>query len=222
VKSPLRAWGREERHRTAALLGLAAVTGAVGLAAFALAIGTIDSAPRAPQPPLTVPAPESATVTLPHVKAPRAARRPAPPRQIAIPRIGLRARIVRVGLTRDRALEVPADARLTGWWSGGARPGEPGPAVIDGHVDTSTGPAVFFRVGALRKGDAIRIRLADGRTVRFAVRRVARYPKARFPTREVYGATKRPTLRLITCSGAFDRSSGHYLDNTVVYASLAA
>jgi hypothetical protein len=187
---------------------------------LALAIARIDHAPaQAPQPPLTVPAPQSATVTLPHAKARRAARRPAPPRQLSISRIGLRARIVRVGLTRDRALEVPPDTRFAGWWSGGARPGEPGPAVIDGHVDTSTGPAVFFRLGALRKGDAIRIRLADGRTVRFAVRRVARYPKARFPTREVYGATKRPTLRLITCSGAFDRSSGHYVDNTVVYAS---
>jgi hypothetical protein len=203
----------------AALLGVAAVTGAAGLAAFAVAIDRTDSGPpRAPQPPLTVPAPERATVALPAAKAPRA-KRPAVPRQIVIARIGLRARIVRVGLTRDRALDVPADGRLAGWWKGGSRPGEPGPAVIDGHVDSQTGPAVFYRLGELRKDDVIRIRRADGSTVRFVVRRVARYPKDRFPTRAVYGATRRPTLRLITCSGTFDRSRGHYLDNTVVYAS---
>jgi hypothetical protein len=202
----------------AALLGVAAIGVGAGLAGFAVAIDRSDETP--PQPPLTVPAPAPSADTLP-ARAPRRTR-PALPRQITIPRIGVRTRIVRVGLTADRALDVPADGRVTGWWKGGSRPGEPGPAVIDGHVDAHGGPAVFFRLGALRTGDTIHIRRADGTTVRFAVRRVARYPKDRFPTRAVYGATKRPTLRLITCSGAFDRTRGHYQDNTVVYASLAS
>ena len=159
-----------------------------------------------------------APVATPLAPAPaRAARAPRPVR-ISIPAIGVSAPVIPLGLDRERALEVPEDFDETGWWTGGSRPGEPGPAVIAGHVDSHTGPAVFFRIGALRRGDAIVIERADGSRVRFRVQRSARYSKSRFPSAEVYGATRRPALRLVTCSGTFDRSSGHYLDNTVVYA----
>ena len=130
----------------------------------------------------------------------------------------MRARLVPLGLNADGTLEVPARFDRAGWWSGGARPGEPGPAVIVGHVDSHTGPAVFYRLPELRAGDRIAVVRRDGSRVRFVVQRTERYPKARFPTARVYGRTRGATLRVITCSGAFDRSRGHYLDNMVVYA----
>jgi hypothetical protein len=211
----------EERRRTAALLGLVAIIASVLLGAVALALATtgdparrpsaIRHASLAPAPAAALPVPAASL---------RRRHRVALPVRIAIPRLGVRARIVRLGLNRDGTLQVPANFADTGWWSGGSRPGERGPAVIAGHVDSRTGPAVFFRIGKLRRGDTIRIGRRDGSVVRFAVQRLGRYPKARFPTKQVYGSTPRPTLRLITCSGDFDRSTGHYLDNTVVYATL--
>jgi hypothetical protein len=145
-------------------------------------------------------------------------RRPAPPVRVIIPAIAVRARVVRLGLNPDRTLQTPKDFTTTGWWSGGPRPGERGAAVIVGHVDSQTGPAVFYALSRLRRGDGIHVIGADGRSARFVVQRLAHFPKARFPTRQVYGRTRWPTLRLVTCSGAFDASSGHYLDNTVVFA----
>jgi sortase (surface protein transpeptidase) len=148
-------------------------------------------------------------------------RRPAVPVRIEIPQIGVRAPVIRLGLNADKSLEVPKDFGDTGWWSGGPRPGERGPAVIAGHVDSYSGPAVFYRLSDLRPHDAIVVVGRDGVRTRFSVIGSQRYPKDRFPTDRVYGATDRPTLRLITCGGDFDRSTGHYLDNTVVYARAA-
>ena len=146
------------------------------------------------------------------------ARRVGLPARIRIPAIGVDARVIRLGLDREGALEVPSSWGDAGWYVHSPRPGEPGPAVIAGHVDSTSGPAVFYRLGALRPGATIQIARKDGSTVRFRVRRVERWPKAHFPTRRVYGATRRPTLRLITCGGGFDRGTGHYLDNTIVFA----
>jgi hypothetical protein len=147
-------------------------------------------------------------------------RRAALPVRLEIATIGVRAPVIRLGLNRDGSLEVPTRFDETGWWAGGARPGELGPAVIAGHVDSRTGPAVFFRLGRLRPRDAIVVVRRDGSRVRFLVQRTARYRKAAFPTAAVYGPTRAPALRLITCSGAFDSASGHYVDNTVVYARV--
>jgi hypothetical protein len=94
--------------------------------------------------------------------------------------------------------------------------------VIVGHVDSKTGPAVFYRLRDLRRGDRIAVVGADGRTVTFVVQRLATYAKSGFPTAAVYGPTAGPALRLVTCGGEFDRSTGHYLSNTVVYATVAA
>ena len=131
----------------------------------------------------------------------------------------MRAPVIQLGLNRDGSLEVPRRFGDTGWWSGGARPGERGPAVIVGHVDSKTGPAVFYRLGKLRAGDRIRVLDHRGAATSFAVERLEHHHKARFPTTEVYGPTRAPALRLVTCSGGFDRSSGHYLDNTIVFAA---
>jgi hypothetical protein len=147
-----------------------------------------------------------------------AARHVAWPVRIAIPSIGVDAAMIPLGLNRDRTLEVPTDFAQAGWWTGGARPGQAGPAIIAGHVDSKTGPAVFFRLGDLRRGATISVDRRDGTRARFRVLGSEQYSKSQFPTARVYGSTPGPTLRLITCSGTFDRSTGHYVDNTVVYA----
>jgi sortase family protein len=149
----------------------------------------------------------------------RAPLRVAPPRRIRIPAIGVSAPVIPLGLNKDRTIQVPKDFSKTGWYRPGPEPGEVGPAVIVGHVDSKTGPAVFFRIRELKPGNRILIRRADGSTVRFHVNGLERWPKAEFPTRRVYGRTRGPVLRLVTCSGAFDSSSGHYVDNTIVFAT---
>ena len=111
----------------------------------------------------------------------------------------------------------------SGWYAGGTRPGDPGSAVILGHVDSKRdGPAVFYRLRDLRRGDEITITRADGSTVRFAVDRTEQFPKSRFPTDDVYYPTLTPALRLVTCGGSFDATAGHYRSNVIVFATLRA
>jgi hypothetical protein len=189
------------------------------LAVAAVAVGHGQRSPAPPPAPARV----SSSVRGGGVAAAprrhvRTRARPAPPERIRIPAIGVNARVVRVGLDRAGALQVPGSWVDAGWYARGARPGEPGPAVIVGHVDSTAGPAVFYRLGALRAGAAIRVARGDGSVARFRVHRVERWPKSSFPTRLVYGATRRPTLRLVTCGGAFDGATGHYADNTIVFA----
>jgi sortase (surface protein transpeptidase) len=149
------------------------------------------------------------------------ARPAAPPARVEIPAIGVSSALVRLALGPDGTLQAPADYGTVGWYTGGPSPGEAGPAVIAGHLDSDTGPAVFYKLGSLRPGEAVLVVLADGKRLRFVVTGVARYAKDRFPTRAVYGPTSYPALRLITCGGSFDRSSGRYRDNLVVSARLA-
>lgn len=146
------------------------------------------------------------------------------PTSIAIPSIGVSApRLVWLGRARDGSVEVPTDYHQPGWYQLGPAPGQPGAAVLVGHVDSRSGPAVFWRLGKLHHGSTILIRRNDGRRLTFMVYGVASYPKNRFPTAKVYGsASHRAELRLITCGGTFDHRTGHYLDNTVVYATLTA
>ena len=112
--------------------------------------------------------------------------------------------------------------RHRGWYSAGPEPGEPGPAVIAGHLDSKTGPDVFARLSQARPGQRIRIDLEDGTTLIFRVTDVEQYAQTDFPTRSVYGATDDPELRLITCGGAYDHAVGRYQDNVVVFAELAS
>jgi hypothetical protein len=145
---------------------------------------------------------------------------PAPPVRLWIPAIAVSTPLVRLGRLPDGSIEVPHDWGTAGWYDRGPRPGQPGPAVILGHVDSRTGPAVFFRLRDLRPGDVARVGLADGRILVFRVQRVERYPKDHFPTEAVYFPTLNRELRLITCGGEFDYATGSYLDNIVVYATL--
>lgn len=139
-----------------------------------------------------------------------------------MPSIGVRSNhLVGLGRSSDGTLEVPSDYAAPGWYSPGPAPGQLGAAVIAGHVDGPSGPAVFYRLGALRPGAEVIVTRQDGRRATFTVDHVDRYRKDRFPTVAVYGdATHRAELRLITCGGDFDHRSGHYLDNIVVFAHL--
>jgi hypothetical protein len=139
------------------------------------------------------------------------------PVSIAIAAVGVDARVVPVGLRTDGTMEAPA-VDLAGWYEPGARPGEAGPAVIVGHVDSRRGPAVFHRLGELRPGDRIVVGLQGGGARPFLVEWVERRPKTALPTQRIWNRTRRPVLRLTTCGGSFDPSTGHYRDNVIVYA----
>ena len=141
----------------------------------------------------------------------------ADPTRVSIPAIDVDASVIPLGVT-DGVLDVPQDFARTGWWQAGPEPGEVGPAVIVGHVDSYRGPAVFHRLRELRAGDEITVERVDGSSATFAVRRVMRVTKDAFPTDVVYGDTDGPWLRLITCDGDF--ADGSYLGNLIVNAEL--
>ena len=144
----------------------------------------------------------------------------SPPVGLAIPSIDVRStHIVGLGLQGDGSIEVPRDASAPGWFTPGPSPGQLGPAVIAGHVDSTTGPAVFYRLGELRPGDRINVTRADRSVATFSIDRVVTFKKDDFPTRAVYGATTRAELRLITCGGSYDDDTG-YDSNTVAFAHL--
>jgi hypothetical protein len=144
---------------------------------------------------------------------------PSPPARVEIPAIGVSSPLVRLGLKPDRTMEVPGDYQVAGWFTGAPQPGQLGPAVIAGHVDSRTGPAVFYRLRDLRPGDEIRVVRADHRVVRFKIDSLASYPNQSLPPEAVYGTTTTPALRLIPCAGTFDRSNHSYRDNLVVSAT---
>ncbi|MDP9297930.1 MAG: class F sortase [Actinomycetota bacterium] len=143
------------------------------------------------------------------------------PDRVIIPAIGVSAPIVDLALNPDGTLEVPPGFLEAGWYTGSSVPGEPGPAVIVGHVDSRSGPAVFYRLRELTAGATVAVRVSGEGLRPFVVTGVAEYPKSAFPTEAVYGPTSRPTLRLITCGGRFDFSTGHCVDNVVVFAVAA-
>jgi sortase (surface protein transpeptidase) len=146
----------------------------------------------------------------------------AAPVRLRIPELHVNSSLLRLGRARDGTIEVPKRYDVAGWYRQGPRPGQPGPAVIVGHVDSKAdGPGVFFNLYRLKRGTAILVDRADGSTVTFAVTRVERHPKDAFPTDAVYGPTADAQLRLVTCGGDFDRSVRSYEDNVVVFARVA-
>jgi hypothetical protein len=146
------------------------------------------------------------------------------PVAVSIPAIGVYSKLLRLGLNSNGTIQVPplpANASLAAWYKYSATPGQIGASVIEGHVDSYSGPAVFFRLGALRPGDTVNVTLADGITAIFRVTGVREYPKISFPAKTIYGTSNYAALRLITCGGAFDYATGHYVSSTVVFASLS-
>lgn len=145
------------------------------------------------------------------------------PVALAIPAIGVSARIIPLGLDASRGPAAPPLSMpfLTSWYDHGSAPGQAGPALLLGHVDSAAvGPAVFYRLGDLRRGDRIYVTLRDHQVAVFRVSSVALYSQADFPARYVYGFTRRPTLRLITCGGTFDPRAHAYLDRIVAFAAF--
>ena len=129
---------------------------------------------------------------------------------------------MQVGKNADGTVQVPPldDHNMTGWYRYGPAPGQRGPAVILGHVDSLTGISVFYYLKDLHAGDRVYVTLADGKAATFVVDGVQKVAKDAFPTASIYGKASYPSLRLITCGGPFDRATGHYLDNIIVYAHL--
>jgi LPXTG-site transpeptidase (sortase) family protein len=144
------------------------------------------------------------------------------PVKIRIPGIGVNAPVMNVGRDADGTVQVPplAEHNLTGWYRYGPAPGQRGPAVILGHVDSATGVSVFYYLKNMHAGDKVYVTLADGKVATFAVDGLQRVAKDAFPTASVYGKSGYPSLRLITCGGPFDQATGHYVDNVIVYAHL--
>jgi hypothetical protein len=210
---------RARRRGWAAGIALLAVAGIV-LIALGLTSGPRAAAPIAAadtRAPVTVAAPApTTTAVVPDLPA-------SPPTRIAIPAIGVDSAVNRVGLNPDGTIQVPAPGPLydqAAWYTGSVTPGQRGPAVILGHIDSAAnGPSVFYELSRLRPLDEFTVTRADGRTVVFRVNSVQSYPKDAFPSQSVYGPTTRPEVRLITCGGAFDSRARSYVDNTVVYAN---
>jgi sortase (surface protein transpeptidase) len=223
---PKQAAGRNwrRRHLPAALVVLAA-------ALLVAAMVDLATRPHRDDPPVARKLPHHALAQeqahAPSRTHPKARRRlvnvidreAPPPRSIRIPAIGVRARVLPLGLSSDGTMQTPTNFSETGWYKPWREPGERGAAVITGHVDSVSGPAVFYRLRDLRRGNIIRVGRADGSIVRFRVEGLERWPKAAFPTRRVFRPTRVAALRLVTCSGDFDSSTGHYVDNTIVYAA---
>jgi LPXTG-site transpeptidase (sortase) family protein len=144
------------------------------------------------------------------------------PVSIRIPGIYVDAPVMEVGLNTDGTVQVPPldDHNLTGWYRYGPTPGQRGAAVILGHVDSLTTISVFYYLKDLHAGNRVYVTLADRKVATFAVDGVQKVTKDAFPTASIYGKAGYPSLRLITCGGPFDKATGHYLDNIIVYAHL--
>jgi sortase (surface protein transpeptidase) len=204
-------------RRPAAAAILACGILAVGAGVTGLAVASQTGHPAAPVgKPTLVPVPLGRQAPVPQ---------PSPqyvpePTSLVIPTIGVRSSLVHLGITASGALQVPSSTSVAGWYTGSARPGAIGSAVIAGHIDSVSGPGVFFRLRLLRPGNRVYVRRADGSLAVFEVTAVRTYLKTRFPTVAVYGPEPDAQLRLITCGGTFDYATGHYLSNVIVYAVL--
>jgi hypothetical protein len=227
------------RGRIVAAAAMAAGLVAVGIGAAGLVTDSVSASPAmnvARPAPIAAPTEQTApagqtaqggstaqagSTGLPLATTGKAAR-VAKPVWVSVPAIGIKkTTLIHLGLTASGALQVPDVTTVAGWFTGGPRPGAVGAAVIAGHVDSKTGPGIFFWLRALKPGDKIYVGRADGTMAVFRVTRVHMYVKDKFPTDAVYGAVPDRELRLITCGGIFDRSIGSYLSNIVVFAQLA-
>lgn len=195
------------KKRAAAIFGVAGlIVGALAISNYVtkfIAVPT-DLAP-APQPTRTI------------VSQPTT----ADPTVLSIPSLKLSGvAFESLGLAPDHTLEVPKDAAHVGWFTDGAKPGDIGPSVIVGHLDSVSGPAVFANLKKIKQNDLVTIGRADGSTVTYRVDSLSTYSQDNFPTQDVYGSLNYPGLRLITCSGKYNKQKHHYSDNLVVYATI--
>jgi len=188
-----------------------------GLAAAVLALSACSGSPPAERPPAATPAPARSAVA-DSFRSARSYQAVAAPVRLRIPAARVDSVLERVGRAADGTMQLPSSAAAAAWYAQGPRPGQPGPAVLIGHVDWDSGPAVFFHLRELRPGAAVYVDRADGSTATFRVTGSARVPKDRFPTDLVYAPSLEPSLRLVTCGGSFDYATRNYRDNVIVFA----
>ncbi|MFJ8913486.1 class F sortase [Amycolatopsis sp. NPDC102389] len=212
-------WWRGRR----APLVLAAVLLAV-LATLAIVLSGPGETGQAAPPAGTVRTEAVASPSAEPQAEPAAGMPKADPVSIDVPKIEAKSSLIPLGLNADNTVEVPPVTQplQAGWYENGPTPGEVGPSVILGHVDGNKQKGIFFRLKELAPGDKVSIARKDGTTAEFAVTKVERVAKDKFPTDAVYGDTAEPELRLITCGGVFDKASRNYLDNIIVFARLIA
>ncbi|NRQ30754.1 class F sortase [Nonomuraea sp. NN258] len=181
-----------------------------------------EKASGQPQQALFQAAPE-VPAPLPPIKA-APAMLPSSPTRLIIRKLGINAPVKSLGLAKDGTIQVPAaeNSNLVGWYRNMSTPGEAGPAVMLGHKDTRTRSAVFSRLYELKNGDTIEVKRQDGITAVFQVGGIEQANKKTFPTQRVYGTYENAQLHLITCGGTYDRTSGHYTDNIIVYATMTS
>jgi len=198
---------------------LAGIAGALLILTGAIAVGVVLAVQQhAPQPALS-----AAGDLGPAARGPWLRR--SPPVSVDIPAIGVDSKLLHLGKNANGTIQVPSltgQAGRAAWYRYSPTPGQIGTSVIEGHVDTDQGPAIFFRLGAVRPGDRVVVRLADGVVAIFRVTGVRQYLKSRFPAKVIFGAANYASLHLITCGGAFDYTTHHYLSSTVVFASLTS
>lgn len=196
-----------------------ALLGALLIYNSATGAGTALPAPTAPQPGAAASGAAPGTTSsgpavpaLPHSE----------PTRLSIPDIGVNAPFVPLTLDAAGKLNAPPENNnnLVGWYADGPTPGEPGNAIVAGHVDTTTGPAVFLLLSLLKPGSTAEITRADRTVVTFRVDSVETFAKDKFPDQRVYGDTPDPQLRIITCGGSYDHAKKDYRDNVVVFAHL--
>jgi len=234
--------GRRGRQLAAAAAAVLVIAGVIAL------LTGLRAQRHAPQPPASAAVPYAASssaagapttgatarpgqpstspgsvIKSPVVKGPVLAR--SVPVRLEIPQIGVSSDLLQLGLNPDQTVEVPPLTRdsRAGWYKFSPTPGQLGPSVLLGHVDSAKyGPGIFFKLGALRPGATVTVTRSDRSAAVFRVDRVVSYPKESFPTLEVYGNTQSAQLRLITCGGKFDLSSHNYESNIVAFATLVS
>jgi hypothetical protein len=221
--SPVAAGGRRASLITsAAVLALAgvAVSGCGGLTPQRGSGPSSPPASRVSSSPSSSPSapPSAAPSVVQQFTSVRRYSGVADPVRLRIPEAGVDARVDRVGLTEQGWIAPPMRWEVAGWYAQGPSPGQNGPAVIVGHVDSLSGPAVFHALPRLRLGAAVHVDRADGTSETFRVVARRQVPKDRFPSEEVYSPTLRASLILMTCGGVFDAATGHYRDNVLVTA----
>ena len=205
----------------ALLLAACGQPAAAGQATAAHAAPAASASPATPNMAVSEPTIRPALdINGPPGPPPAVPSRGSPPVRLRIPALGVDSSLASLGLNSDGSIEVPADFNQAGWDDKGPAPGEVGPAVVLGHLDSYTGPAVFARLASLKPGAEILIIRQDGMQLRFVVERVASFSTDAFPTDQVYGVTSGPALRLITCGGNFNVGRGRYSANVVAFATL--
>ncbi|MET8039243.1 class F sortase [Micromonospora sp. NPDC005215] len=217
---PVPAGHRRGRYALPAVAGVLTLTAAVTIG---LAVAGRGEEP--PRPDASAAAPAANASPVPATSPGELTSGPlmvgSPPVRVSIPSLKAAAATVALGLQPDGAMQVPDSAAEVGWFTKAPMPGALGPAVLAGHVNWKGHRGTFFDLARVKVGAAITVDRQDGSTAMFTVTKVEQYPKDRFPTDEVYGATDHAALRLITCGGEFDDSTQHYRDNVIVYARLA-